>query len=585
MEGYFPENKSLLSLKSEEIGYSEINVTFHSIIQVENDKRHKQSLTVYIPYPMESKRQNVSLNVYMEISNSTYNINSSNCNCSDYFCCEIVNEKFDTKRVKITFKVPKGIFNLSYNVVEKVRINNTIPVTSLNITANIAQNRTLYQYLKQYLKYDEWANYDENIKNFAINLTKNLSSDFEKVSKIATWIYNNIEYDLSKADVFQNSSETFSSRKGVCTHFTNLFLSMCRSIGIPARGIAGEIFNETDYISGHAWAEVFIDDWYPVDPTFGEIGIVDSGRVAFSSDLSVSTLLYFDMDATHLKLIDWSIEPEKTDVIDAKKFENLINLTPDYEWINKTISNDIINGTLKIIAEIFRLDFPYNILGMISIIPPIVSHLNISFIINETTNYFILEENKNSTNVTFVLNVTNINLSENIDYIFPIVVHSLLSNVSILNVTTFPKFLTLINLKAEGNNYTINLTVKNEGLRDGYAQLKVNFDNKLYEQENLFIEGTKQNSTQFSFNDVKGFHTVEIFVNENKFRFVIGSCKGDVNLDYKIDLNDAFELMEILSNVEEINFANTQKECIDFDNNDFVDVFDVVGILEYLANI
>jgi len=590
---YFPPlEKGLLSLDVTKIANSEINVSYSAQFEIENPNLppiYSNTFIVYVPYAIEDERQKVkSLYVTMNLSNSTNSYSLTNCSCNlsvnAYFCCEIF-QKNDGKKVKLTFYVPNGTFNASYNVIEDVRVNNSVKISSLNKTIF---NESIYnESVKKFLDYDDWANYDEEIKNFTINLTSNCNNDFEKVSKITEWIYSNIKYNSSMASYFQSASGTFKNKQGVCNHFTNLFLVMCRSINISARGIAGEIYNETNYISGHAWAEVFIDKWYPVDPTFGEIGLIDGGRIGFTQTISTSSLLYFDMEPTYLNIHQWDVSPSKFGKPNTTEWENTVNVTTNYTWINKTSdSNNITNGTLQITANITRLNLSGAVTGMISIIPPETSSLGINVIVCEDgkplTGYFLIPEGEDSTIVTWKLNFTNINLSNNQNFMFPVVIHSLLSNETILNITTYPVFVINPSLKiVNDNNYQLNITVRNIGLRDGKVQIStyLNNENNIYATDNLFVEGgNKTNSTIINFNNVIGSHEIIVNGDGSKFKFFIGSCKGDVNSDHNVDLEDALELIQSVVIGGTIN-----NECSDVDSSNVTDIFDVVKILEEIS--
>jgi len=109
---------------------------------------------------------------------------------------------------------------------------------------------------------------------------------FEAASRLALWVHNNIEYDTSYGGRILTSEETFEERKGTCDEFSHLFISMARSVGIPARYVSGITYGtfgvegggEADWYS-HGWAEVYIDGWVPFDPTYGEIGYVDGSHI------------------------------------------------------------------------------------------------------------------------------------------------------------------------------------------------------------------------------------------------------------------------------------------------------------------
>jgi len=118
--------------------------------------------------------------------------------------------------------------------------------------------------------------------------------------KIADWVERNVEYDLSTltADVVQKSSWVLENRQGVCDELSNLFVSMVRSLGIPARFISGMAYTNLGFKWGpHGWAEVYFPDkgWVPFDVTYGQYGWVDPSHVklkqaADSGDASVRYL-------------------------------------------------------------------------------------------------------------------------------------------------------------------------------------------------------------------------------------------------------------------------------------------------------
>ena len=73
---------------------------------------------------------------------------------------------------------------------------------------------------------------------------------------------------------------------GDCTEYAQLFISLARLNGIPAREVSGLAYNYIDdnpMFYGHAWAEVWINGrWKEVDPGWNE----------------------FHIDATHVKLTE-----------------------------------------------------------------------------------------------------------------------------------------------------------------------------------------------------------------------------------------------------------------------------------------
>ncbi|HLD12719.1 MAG TPA: transglutaminase-like domain-containing protein [Candidatus Nanoarchaeia archaeon] len=107
------------------------------------------------------------------------------------------------------------------------------------------------------------------------------------VHNIANWVKNNINYSLDTltAQATYPSSWVYENKRGVCDEITNLFISMVRSIGIPARFVTGLVKTNETY-SGHGWAEVYYPDqgWVPYDVTFGNYGWIDSKHIIIHED-------------------------------------------------------------------------------------------------------------------------------------------------------------------------------------------------------------------------------------------------------------------------------------------------------------
>ena len=112
--------------------------------------------------------------------------------------------------------------------------------------------------------------------------------DLYKVSvKIADWVNRNIQYNLStlSEDADKESSWVLRNRRGVCTELSNLYISMMRSLGVPARFVTGVSYTESDLFQErwglHGWTEVYFPNhgWVPVDPTYGQTGYVDATHI------------------------------------------------------------------------------------------------------------------------------------------------------------------------------------------------------------------------------------------------------------------------------------------------------------------
>ncbi|MFN3528218.1 MAG: transglutaminase-like domain-containing protein, partial [Candidatus Altarchaeaceae archaeon] len=234
----------------------------------------------------------------------------------------------ETIRLAVT-NLANGNHNLEYEV------NITTEIYNLNYTIDDITKGINETYLQN----DSLTQYTEEIKSKAEELTQNCTSDFEKVGKISKWIYENIDYNISLAGKPYNASWVYENKQGVCAHYTNLLISMCRSIGIPARGVYGDVYNSREYLGGHAWAEVFMNGkWYPVDPTFNEIGFIDSGHLTEGYGLSTLESTYFSAEGYNIRFDPpFNVSYPELRVISTTNTSNvipIINITPKWRVIN-----------------------------------------------------------------------------------------------------------------------------------------------------------------------------------------------------------------------------------------------------------
>jgi Transglutaminase-like superfamily len=138
-----------------------------------------------------------------------------------------------------------------------------------------------------FVKIDEYArsiDYNPN-KPLAKEVTKNLTTDLEKVRAIFVWITDNIEYDFelyknpelqaklytSTNDIIEN---TLNTKKAICGGYSYLFKSLCDDAGIECvyiDGLSRQYLesNEEKTVPDHAWNAVKIDGkWFLLDTTW-----------------------------------------------------------------------------------------------------------------------------------------------------------------------------------------------------------------------------------------------------------------------------------------------------------------------------
>ena len=92
---------------------------------------------------------------------------------------------------------------------------------------------------------------------------------YDKIEQIISWIQNNTTQFAEKDEV-TDPYEILNNGGGDCTEITELFNSLVKSLGIPARSVNGYVLDLEGYaFGGHRWSEIEIDGfWLPVDATW-----------------------------------------------------------------------------------------------------------------------------------------------------------------------------------------------------------------------------------------------------------------------------------------------------------------------------
>lgn len=92
---------------------------------------------------------------------------------------------------------------------------------------------------------------------------------------VADYIENVPEspYAYNTTSVF----DILDNRTGDCTEHSQLFITLARALGLPARDATGYVYsgdNSAPSLGGHAWVEAFIDGrWVGLDPTWAELDL------------------------------------------------------------------------------------------------------------------------------------------------------------------------------------------------------------------------------------------------------------------------------------------------------------------------
>ncbi|MGD2216158.1 MAG: transglutaminase-like domain-containing protein, partial [Gemmatimonadales bacterium] len=85
--------------------------------------------------------------------------------------------------------------------------------------------------------------------------------------RLTRWVYDSLEKEITLS--VPSARQVLEMRRGDCNEHTVLYVALARAAGLPARTAAGLVYVR-DRFYYHAWPEVWLDRWVPVDPTLGQ---------------------------------------------------------------------------------------------------------------------------------------------------------------------------------------------------------------------------------------------------------------------------------------------------------------------------
>jgi len=119
----------------------------------------------------------------------------------------------------------------------------------------------------EYVRYtisEGWLDISGEIMAKAQEIAGGERNPYFIAKKIFMWVVDNLHYEYPDFKS-RGASKSLKRLKGDCGEFCAVFISLCRSQGIPARTVTCNWLKN----GGHQWAEVFLPPfgWVPVDPT------------------------------------------------------------------------------------------------------------------------------------------------------------------------------------------------------------------------------------------------------------------------------------------------------------------------------
>ena len=178
-----------------------------------------------------------------------------------------------------------------------------------------------------------------DVEELASYLSSFAKSDVERAWAVFLWIALHIEQDeesfFGTKKKAQDASTVLQQQKAICSGYSNLFVSLCRRMGLVAEKILGS-GKGADYRpatrierANHEWVAVRLSGkWYLCDPMWGA-GIMDSNR-RFSRKLET---FWFLTRPDHFIYKHWPLDA-RWQLLEApiqfEEFEQMALLNPAY---------------------------------------------------------------------------------------------------------------------------------------------------------------------------------------------------------------------------------------------------------------
>ena len=118
---------------------------------------------------------------------------------------------------------------------------------------------------------------DDELTGVSTELRAGAAMPADAVNSVVACVHDRLVYERGQTNASTSAVEAWRAGHGVCQDFVHLSLALLRAMGIPARYVSGYMHPEPDADLGvtvvgesHAWAEAWLGDWHPFDPTNGE---------------------------------------------------------------------------------------------------------------------------------------------------------------------------------------------------------------------------------------------------------------------------------------------------------------------------
>ena len=129
-------------------------------------------------------------------------------------------------------------------------IERTLPGTGPLLPAGAMQDRRL-------LCATALTTADEALRELAVELRVAAPGDLDFAQLCCERVKSAIAYEFGVTSTSTTAAEAYAGGRGVCQDHAHVMLSLCRSVGVPARYVSGHLLGDG---GTHAWVEVVVPE-------------------------------------------------------------------------------------------------------------------------------------------------------------------------------------------------------------------------------------------------------------------------------------------------------------------------------------
>jgi transglutaminase-like putative cysteine protease len=176
--------------------------------------------------------------------------------------------------------LPEGHSQLRYDALAEVsgKPDPTDPTARISRIEDLPDEAFLYLLPSRYC----WP---EVVHDQAWELFGGTDAGWERVQAVSTWVHENVTWQAGASTVATTAQDALNARTGVCRDLTQIGMTFCRALNIPARYVAGYlpdigVVPSDEPMDFCSWFEAWLGGrWWTVDPRNNEPRI---GRVVIA---------------------------------------------------------------------------------------------------------------------------------------------------------------------------------------------------------------------------------------------------------------------------------------------------------------